>query len=142
MITKSGHAQWEGDLKTGEGHISTESQAIKDLPYGFNKRFEGDAGTNPEELIGAAHAACFCMASSKILGDAGITADYVTAESQVTLEQKDGGFAITKVHLVVKAKAEGQDEAKVKECLSNAKDGCPVSKLLNAEISIEMEITV
>lgn len=142
MITKYGQARWEGDLKTGEGHISTESQAIKDLPYGFNKRFEGENGSNPEELIGAAHAACFCMASSKILGDAGITAERVTAESQVSLEQKDGGFAITKVHLIVKATATGADDTTVRECLNKAKAGCPVSKLLNAEISIDIEIEV
>lgn len=142
MITKSGSAKWEGDLKTGKGHVSTESGALKDLPYGFNTRFEGVKGTNPEELIGAAHAGCFSMALSKILGDAGMTADSIETESDVTLEQVDDGFAITKIHLTSKISVPGGDKAKVQECAEAAKGGCPVSKLFNAELSLDTEISV
>lgn len=97
-------AHWEGDLKTGLGSISTETGVLREAPYGFKARFEGGKGTNPEELIGAAHAGCFSMAFSMILGEAGLKADSIDTQAEVTLDQVDGGFAITAVHLILKAK--------------------------------------
>ena len=106
-IHKKGQAHWEGDLKRGKGTVSTESGALKQLPYGFNTRFEGVQGTNPEELIGAAHAACFSMALSMILGEVGYTADSIDTTATVTLDQVDGGFAITKIALKSAVKVPG-----------------------------------
>lgn len=136
-IHKKGQAHWEGDLKRGKGNVSTESGALKQLPYGFNTRFEDVQGTNPEELIGAAHAACFSMALSMILGEVGYTADSIDTTATVTLDQVDGGFAITKVALKSAVKVPGADPAKFDEAIQKAKAGCPVSKVLNAEISLE-----
>lgn len=136
-IHKKGQAHWEGDLKRGKGTVSTESGALKELPYGFNTRFEGVQGTNPEELIGAAHAACFSMALSLILSEVGYTADSIDTTATVTLDQVDGGFAITKVALKSAVKVPGADPAKFDEAIQKAKAGCPVSKVLNAEISLE-----
>jgi len=117
--------------------ISTKSGALKDYPYGFASRFEGKPGTNPEELIGAAHAGCFTMALSLILGEAGLTADEMNTQADVTLEKQGDGFAITKVHLTLRAKIPGTDEAKFQELAAKAKAGCPVSKLLKAEITLD-----
>ncbi|HBH69174.1 MAG TPA: OsmC family peroxiredoxin, partial [Erwinia persicina] len=103
-IHKKGQAHWEGNIKQGKGTISTESGALSQQPYGFNTRFEGKAGTNPEELIGAAHAACFSMALSLMLGDAGHTAESIDTTADVSLDKVDGGFAITKVALQSKVK--------------------------------------
>ena len=136
-IHKKGQAHWAGDLKHGKGTVSTESGALKELPYGFNTRFEGAAGTNPEELIGAAHAACFSMALSLMLGDVGYTADSIDTTATVTLDQVDGGFAITKIALKSAVKVPGADAATFDEVIQKAKAGCPVSKVLNAEISLE-----
>src|SRR6056297_1897364 len=108
-IKKHGSAQWQGGLKEGKGTISTESGALDEHPYGFAQRFEGIKGSNPEELIGAAHAACFSMALSKILGEAGFTADSLQTRAEVSLEEKDGGFSITSSHLTLKAKVPGMD---------------------------------
>ena len=107
MIKKSGSANWKGGLKDGSGTVSTESGVLDKVNYGFNKRFEGEAGSNPEELIAAAHASCFSMALSMILGEAGLTADDIATSATVSLEQKDGGFAVTKSHLVLEAKVPG-----------------------------------
>ena len=136
-IHKKGQAHWSGDLKHGKGTVSTESGVLKQQPYGFNTRFEGAAGTNPEELIAAAHAACFSMALSLILGEVGYTADSIDTTATVTLDQVDGGFAITKVALKSAVKVPGADAAKFDEAIQKAKAGCPVSKVLNAEISLE-----
>ncbi len=138
-ITKKASAIWSGGLKDGKGMISTESGAMTDHPYGFNTRFEGVKGTNPEELIGAAHAGCFTMALSKILGEAKLTAERMETSAQVTLEQKDAGFQITAIHLTLKAKVPGTNQAQFKELANKAKDNCPVSKLFkgNAEITLE-----
>lgn len=136
-IVKKASAHWEGDLKKGIGHISTETGVLREAPYGFTARFEGGKGTNPEELIGAAHAGCFSMALSMILGDAGFTADTIDTQAQVTLNQVDGGFAITDIHLVLKAKVPNIDAAKFEELTTKAKEGCPVSKVLNANITLE-----
>src|ERR1700759_4863531 len=111
-MTTFGTAVWRGGLKDGKGAISTKSGALKDYPYGFASRFEGKPGTNPEELIGAAHAGCFTMALSLILGEAGLTVDEMNTQADVTLEKQGDGFAITKVHLTLKAKIPGTDNAK------------------------------
>ncbi|KQQ53669.1 osmotically inducible protein OsmC [Pseudomonas sp. Leaf127] len=136
-IVKKASAHWAGDLKSGIGSISTETGVLREAPYGFKARFEGGKGTNPEELIGAAHAGCFSMALSMILGDAGFTADSIDTEAQVTLDQVDGGFAITDIHLVLKAKIPNIDASKFEELTTKAKEGCPVSKVLNANITLE-----
>ena len=132
-----GTARWQGGLKDGKGAISTASGALKDYPYGFASRFEGKPGTNPEELIGAAHAGCFTMALSKILGDAGFTAEEMNTKSEITLEKQGDAFAITKAHLILKAKVPGIDQAKFKELAGVAEKNCPVSKVLKAEITLD-----
>ncbi|MBN9544107.1 MAG: OsmC family protein [Alphaproteobacteria bacterium] len=140
-MTTFGTAVWHGGLKDGKGAISTKSGALKDYPYGFASRFEGKPGTNPEELIGAAHAGCFTMALSLILGEAGLTADEMNTQADVTLEKLADGFAITKVHLTLRAKIPGCDKAKFDELAGKAKAGCPVSKLLKAEITLDAALT-
>jgi osmotically inducible protein OsmC len=135
-----GTAVWSGGIKDGKGAISTKSGALKDYPYGFASRFEGKPGTNPEELIGAAHAGCFTMALSGILGEAGLTAEKMDTQADVTLVKQSDGFAITKVHLTLKAKIPGTDDAKFQELAAKAKAGCPVSKLLKAEITLDAKL--
>jgi len=135
-----GSAVWSGGIKDGKGSISTKSGALKDYPYGFASRFEGKPGSNPEELIGAAHAACFTMALSKILGDANLTAEKMETQADVTLEKKGEDFAITKVHLTLNAKIPGADDAKFQELAAKAKAGCPVSKLLKADITLDAKL--
>jgi osmotically inducible protein OsmC len=132
-----GSAVWQGGIKDGKGAISTRSGALKDHPYGFASRFEGKPGTNPEELIGAAHAGCFTMALSLILGEAGLTAERMETTAEVTLDQVPDGFAITAIHLTLKARIPGADQAKFEELAAKAKAGCPVSKLLNAQITLD-----
>lgn len=139
-IHKKGQAHWEGDIKRGKGTISTESGALDQQPYGFNTRFEGKAGTNPEELIGAAHAACFSMALSLMLGEAGHVADSIDTVAVVSLDKVEGGFAISKVALQSKVKLPGIDNASFEEIIQQAKAGCPVSKLLNAEITLDYQL--
>lgn len=140
MIRKKGSARWSGGIKDGNGRVSTESGVLDDVPYGFRKRFEGEPGSNPEELIGAAHAACFSMALSGQLGQKDMTADEIATTATVSLEQQDGGFAITKVHLDVTAKIPGADEAAFRQAADAAKQNCPVSKLLNAEITMDARL--
>ncbi len=140
MSKTTGSAVWSGGIKDGKGAISTKSGALKDYPYGFASRFEGKPGTNPEELIGAAHAGCFTMALSLILGEAGLTADEMNTQADVTLEKQGDGFAITKVHLTLKAKIPNCDKAKFDELTGMAKAGCPVSKLLKAEITLDASL--
>ncbi|HWL68367.1 MAG TPA: OsmC family protein [Geminicoccus sp.] len=140
MSTTSGSAVWQGGLKDGKGAISTKSGALENYPYGFASRFEGKPGTNPEELIGAAHAGCFTMALSLILGEAGFKADEMSTRADVTLDKQDDGFAITAVHLTLKAKIPGIDQAKFQELTDKAKAGCPVSKVLNAKISLDASL--
>src|SRR5947208_14338098 len=124
-------AVWQGSLKEGQGTISTGSGALAAKPYSFRTRFEGEQGTNPEELIGAAHAGCFSMAFSMILGNAGFTPGKIETTAIVTLEQKDGGFAITASHLDVLATIPSIDDATFQDLAAEAKAGCPVSKVLN-----------
>jgi lipoyl-dependent peroxiredoxin len=140
MTTTSGSAKWQGGIKDGKGAISTKSGALKDYPYGFASRFEGKPGSNPEELIGAAHAACFTMALSLILGEAKLTAEQMETKADVTLEKVGDGFAITSVHLSLQAKIPGADNAKFQELAGMAKAGCPVSKLLNTKISLDAKL--
>ena len=132
-----GSAVWSGGIKDGKGAISTKSGALRDYPYGFASRFEGKPGTNPEELIGAAHAGCFTMALSLILGEAKLTAEHMETKADVTLEKQSDGFAITAVHLILKAKVPGADDVKFQELANKAKAGCQVSKLLNAKITLD-----
>ena len=140
MPTTSGSAKWQGGIKDGKGAISTKSGALKDYPYGFASRFEGKPGTNPEELIGAAHAGCFTMALSLILGEAKLTAEQMDTQADVTLEKVADGFAITAVHLTLKAKIPGATQAQFEELAAKAKAGCPVSKLLNAKITLKASL--
>jgi len=132
-----GAARWEGGIKDSRGASSTKSGALDKNPYGFASRFEGKPGTNPEELIGAAHAGCFTMALSLILGQAQLTAEHMETRAEVTLDKVDDGFAITAVHLTLTAKIPGADQAKFQELAAKAKAGCPVSKLLNTKITLE-----
>lgn len=136
-INRKGSAVWSGGLKDGKGAISTESGALDSYPYGFAARFEGKKGTNPEELLGAAHAGCFTMALSLILGEAGLTASEMNTTARVTLEQVEGGFSITAVHLTLNARIPGVDQKKFEELAGKAKAGCPVSKLFKADITLD-----
>ena len=137
MAKRSGSAEWSGDLKTGKGLVSTESGVLTGSPYGFNTRFGDEKGTNPEELIGAAHASCFSMALSNELSQAGIKAETIAAKSTVEVKQGDGGFTITSAHLTVTVTAPGSDKAAVEKATLAAKAGCPVSKVLKAEITMD-----
>ena len=133
-------AVWQGDLKTGKGAVSTASGVLNKTPYNFAMRFEGAPGTTPEELIGAAHAACFAMALSAQLGEAGLVAKSIEASSTVTLDKLDSGPAVTSSHLDVSITLPGGDRAKIETAANNAKAGCPISKLLNTKITMETKI--
>ncbi len=139
-ITRKGSAAWQGGIKDGNGTISTESGALAAYPYGFASRFEGQRGSNPEELIAAAHAACFTMALSKILGDNNLKAEHMETSAAVVIEQVEGGWAITSSHLTLKAKVPGADQATFERLTGMAKAGCPVSKLLKAEITLDASL--
>jgi osmotically inducible protein OsmC len=139
-IKRRGSAGWSGSLKEGKGEISTASGALKAYPYGFNSRFGDVQGSNPEELLGAAHSACFTMALSLVLGEAGLTADHLVTTAEVTLEQNDHGFSITAVHLNLKGKVPGVDAATFEKLAQGTKADCPVSKVLNVEITLEAEL--
>ena len=137
MPTQKAEAEWKGNLVQGSGRLKVGSGAF-DGPYSFKSRFEeGQSATNPEELIGAAHAGCFTMALSLILGEAKLTATHMETTAEVTLDKVADGFAITAVHLTLKAKVPGADQAKFEELAAKAKAGCPVSKLLNAKITLD-----
>ncbi|HEY7671135.1 MAG TPA: OsmC family protein [Gammaproteobacteria bacterium] len=139
-MQRKGSAVWKGDLKTGKGTVSTESGALAETQYSFSTRFENGKGTNPEELIAAAHAGCFSMALSAQLGNAGITPERIATSATVTLEKGEGGFAITAVHLDVRAKLKSGDRNAFETAANNAKTGCPVSKLLNAKITMSASL--
>jgi lipoyl-dependent peroxiredoxin len=139
-IIRKGSATWTGGLKDGKGAISTESGALDAHPYGFASRFEGVKGTNPEELLGAAHAGCFTMALSLVLGEAGLTATKMDTSAKVALEQVDGGFSVTSVHLTLEARIPGTDQATFAKLADKAKAGCPVSKLFNTEITLDAKL--
>ena len=139
-INRHGSAQWQGGLKDGKGTISTASGALKNHPYGFASRFEGVPGTNPEELLAAAHAGCFTMALSLILGEANLIAERMETSATVTLEQVADGYAITAVHLKLEARIPGADQATFEKLAAMAKAGCPVSKLFKAEITLDAKL--
>ena len=139
-IVKKGSATWSGGLKDGRGAISTESGALDAHPYGFAQRFEGVKGSNPEELIGAAHAACFTMALSLILGEAGLTATKMDTTAEVTLSKGDDGFSIPKIKLTLVAAVPGADEPTFQQLAAKAKANCPVSKLFKADISLDARL--
>ena len=138
-MDRKASARWEGGLKDGQGTVKTES-GVLDANYSFKKRFEDEIGTNPEELIGAAHASCFSMALSMILGDKGYTADSIETSASVTLKQDSQGFSISKIHLDVVAEIDGADESSFQEAAEAAKANCPVSKVLNADISMTAKL--
>lgn len=139
-IHKKGQAHWEGDLKRGKGTVSTESGVLNQQPYGFNTRFEGAKGTNPEELIAAAHASCFSMALSLMLSEAGFTATSIDTEATVSLDKVDAGFAITKVALQSKIAVPDIDPGTFDSIIQKAKAGCPVSQVLKAEITLDYQL--
>lgn len=141
MIKKYASAHWDGDIKTGKGTISTQSEALKDQPYGFNTRFEDKAGTNPEELIAAAHASCFTMALSLQLAEHGLEPHILDTKCTISLDKNDSGFSISKSYLEFTAKLDGADEATFKKALQAAKQGCPISKLLNCDIELNVTFT-
>ena len=140
-MIKKAWAVWRGGFKDGGGTISTETKVLDEAPYGFKARFENGKGTNPEELIGAAHAGCFSMALSLMLGEAGLEAETIETHAAVTLEKADGGFAITSSHLDVVAKIPGATQAQFLEIAEKAKAGCPVSKVLKATITMNAKLT-
>lgn len=136
-IIKKALVTWSGGLKDGRGTLTTESGALTDQAYGFKNRFEGVKGTNPEELIGAAHAGCFTMALSGVLEKSNFTAERMDTQAQVTLEEKGGGYEITAIHLILRAKVPGVSRTQFEEMATQAKSNCPVSKLLKANITLE-----
>lgn len=139
-IKRRGSARWSGGLKDGKGTLSTQSGALKGLPYGFGSRFEGQPGTNPEELIGAAHAGCFTMALSSILGQEGLTASRLETTAAVALKQSEQGFEISAVHLTLEGEVPNTDAETFQRLAQKAKENCPVSKLLKASITMEAKL--
>jgi len=137
MIKKSASAHWQGNLNAGSGTITTPSGVLKETPYSFRDRFEEGVGTNPEELIAAAHAGCFTMALSLFLGNAGYTPESLDTRAEVTLDQVKSAPAVTAIHLTLKAKVPGITQEKFEELAVFAKANCPISKLLNAPITLE-----
>lgn len=135
-MKRKASAVWQGDLKSGKGKISTESGVLSNTQYSFGTRFENGTGTNPEELIAAAHAGCFSMALSAQLGEVGLTAESINTTSTVTLEKEASGFGIPEIHLEVVAKIPNADEAAFNKAAENAKTGCPISKLFKAKITM------
>ena len=140
MTTRSATAVWHGDLKGGKGAVSTRSGVLRDAPYGFRSRFESGPGTNPEELLGAAHAGCYSMALALGLGSAGITAERIETRADVTLEQEADGFTITAVHLTCRARIPRIDMAVFEQIAEATRQHCPVSKVLNARVTLEARL--
>jgi osmotically inducible protein OsmC len=139
-MKRTAQARWQGDLKTGSGTIATASGTLANTPYSFHSRFEQGKGTNPEELLAAAHAGCFTMALSNQLAQAGFKAESLETTCTITLEQKDGGFAITESHLELKAKVPGITREAFDKATAGAKSGCPVSKLYNTNITLDAQL--
>jgi osmotically inducible protein OsmC len=139
-MKRSAKAVWKGGLKDGKGTISTESGVLSGTAYDFRKRFETDPGTNPEELIAAAHASCFSMALSGQLGNAGMTADSIETQATVTFEKLDAGFTIIESHLETKVRVPNADKAAFETAVQNAKTGCPISRLLNTKITLDAQL--
>ena len=139
-MKRKASAVWQGGLKDGKGTISTDSKVLSDTQYSFSTRFENGIGTNPEELVGAAHAGCFSMALSVQLGNAGLVAESIRTTATVNLEKTDAGFTVTEVHLDVTAKIPGASQQAFETAANNAKAGCPISRLLNAKITMEAKL--
>lgn len=139
-MNRSATAEWKGGLKNGSGHISTESGVLSNTQYSFTARFEEGKGTNPEELIAAAHAGCFTMALSGALEKEGLTAEQLNTSATVTLEKSDAGFSIPAIHLTVRARIPNTDQATFEKIAHAAKVGCPVSKLFNANITLDAKM--
>ncbi len=139
-MQRSASAHWQGGLKDGKGTVSTASGVLSQTQYSFSTRFENGVGTNPEELIAAAHAGCFSMALSGQLDAAGLKAEAIDTTATLTMEKTDAGFTITKIHLDLKAKIPGGDAAKFQTAAANAKAGCPVSRVLKAEITLDAKL--
>ena len=139
-MQRNANAHWSGGLKDGKGTISTDSGVLSQTPYSFSRRFENEPGTNPEELIAAAHASCFTMALSGQLANASFTADSIDTKATVTLEKTDAGFTVTASHLIVTAKVPNADAAQFQQAADKAKAGCPISRLLNANITMEAKL--
>jgi osmotically inducible protein OsmC len=139
-MKRSGHAVWRGGLKDGKGTVSSDSGVLSGTPYNFGMRFENEKGTNPEELVAAAHASCFSMALSLALEQEGMKAESIDTRATVTLEKVDGGFAVTASHLDTTVKIPGADRAKFEKAAEGAKSGCPISKLLNAKITMDARL--
>jgi len=139
-MQRTGGAHWSGGLKDGKGTVSTQSGVLNKTQYSFSTRFEQGVGTNPEELLAAAHAGCFSMALSAQLGNGGMTAESIDTTATITLDKTDSGFAITASHLDVTAKIPGADKAKFEEAAKAAESGCPVSRVLNAKITMDAKL--
>jgi osmotically inducible protein OsmC len=139
-MQRKASAVWSGDLKSGKGTLSSDSGVLKQTPYSFHSRFESGIGTNPEELVAAAHAGCFTMALSAQLGGAGMVAQKLETTATITLDKVGEGFSITKSHLDLVATIPGADQAKFDAAVKAAETGCPVSKLLKAEITVNAKL--
>jgi lipoyl-dependent peroxiredoxin len=139
-MIRTASAQWVGDLKTGKGLVSTASGALSSTPYSFKARFEQGSGTNPEELLAAAHAGCFTMALSLILGEAGLRAENLSTTCAITIDKDGEGFSITKSHLALTAKIPGASQEAFENAVQKAKNNCPVSKLYDTEITLEAKL--
>src|SRR5919202_629746 len=139
-MKRSARAVWKGGLQDGKGTVSTDSGALSNTPYTYKMRFENEKGTNPEDLVAAAHAACFSMALSLFLGQAGMTAQSIETKATVSLDQVDGGFAVTSSHLQTSVAIPNADKAAFDKAVETAKSGCPISKLLNAKITLDAKL--
>ena len=139
-MKRTASAVWRGGLKEGKGTLSTESGVLAETPYSFSTRFENVRGTNPEELIAAAHAGCFSMALSAELGKAGLTPDSIATSAALTMERLEAGWTVTAIHLDVAAKVPGADRARFEAAAQTAKAGCPISRLLNAKITMAAKL--
>ena len=139
-MLRTGSAVWKGDLRSGTGTVSTASGMLKEAQYGFSSRFENGIGTNPEELIAAAHAGCFSMALSGQLAEAKLTAESIRTTAQITLEKTDAGFTVTRSHLEVTARIPGASAEAFNQAANNAKAGCPISRLLKTEITMSAKL--
>ena len=139
-MQRTATAQWKGGLKDGKGFLSTASGVLSQTQYSFSTRFENGVGTNPEELVAAAHAGCFSMALSAQLGTAGMTPQTIDTKATLTLEKTDAGFTITAIHLDVKAKIPGGDRAAFAKAADEAKRNCPISRLLNTKITMQASL--
>jgi len=139
-MQRTASAVWKGGLKDGKGTVSGPSGALKQTPYSFSTRFEDQPGTNPEELVAAAHAGCFSMALSGQLGAAGMTAESIHTQANLTMEKLEAGWTVSGIHLEVTAKIPGGDQAKFEQAATNAKNGCPISRLLNTKITMDAKL--